>query len=177
MADRDVLPGVYVLLRHQCPAVLQRLTRFFCSVKPSNYAISLFDLELGGNWTYQGKVDIDVEVKQETKEITLNTHQLKVQSAQISTEQGKTEGAIKASNITYDEKNQRATFHFDQSIPQSHKAVISVKFSGIMNNDVSSRLRLIGLSVLMLTSALLDGWILPFQVQAHRPCRRLCPER
>ncbi|KAG9712971.1 hypothetical protein KCU73_g16677, partial [Aureobasidium melanogenum] len=116
MADRDVLPDV---------------------VKPSNYAISLFDLELGGSWTYQGKVDIDVEVKQETKEITLNTHQLKVQSAQISTEQGKTEGAIKASNITYDEKNQRATFHFDQPIPQSHKAVVSVKFSGIMNNDMA----------------------------------------
>ena len=108
-------------------------------VKPSNYAISLFDLELGGSWTYQGKVDIDVEVKQETNEITLNTHQLKVQSAQISSEQGKTEGAIKASNITYDEKNQRATFHFDQPIPQSHKAVVSVKFSGIMNNDASSR--------------------------------------
>ncbi|KAH0106221.1 hypothetical protein KCU60_g8161, partial [Aureobasidium melanogenum] len=53
MADRDVLPDV---------------------VKPSNYAISVFDLELGGSWTYQGKVDIDVEVKQETKEITLNTH-------------------------------------------------------------------------------------------------------
>ncbi|KAH0378900.1 hypothetical protein KCU92_g8484, partial [Aureobasidium melanogenum] len=116
MADRDVLPDV---------------------VKPSNYAISLFDLELGGSWTYQGKVDIDVEVKQETKEITLNTHQLKVQSAQISTEQGKTEGAIKASNITYDEKNQRATFHFDQPIPQSHKAVVLVKFSGIMNNDMA----------------------------------------
>ncbi|KAH0208297.1 hypothetical protein KCU86_g8223, partial [Aureobasidium melanogenum] len=65
MADRDVLPDV---------------------VKPSNYAISVFDLELGGSWTYQGKVDIDVEVKQETKEITLNTHQLKLQSAQISTE-------------------------------------------------------------------------------------------
>ncbi|KAG9712973.1 hypothetical protein KCU73_g16676, partial [Aureobasidium melanogenum] len=116
MADRDVLPDV---------------------VKPSNYAISLFDLELGGSWTYQGKVDIDVEVKQETNEITLNTHQLKVQSAQISAEQGKTEGAIKASNITYDEKNQRATFHFDQPVPQSHKAVVSVKFSGIMNNDMA----------------------------------------
>jgi aminopeptidase N len=109
----------------------------FHRVKPSNYAISLSDLELGGSWTYQGKVDIDVEVKQETKEVTLNTHQLKIQSAQVSSEQGKTEGAIKASNITYDEKNQRATFHFDQPIPQSHKAVVSVKFSGIMNNDVS----------------------------------------
>ena len=138
MADRDVLPDVYVYRATLCPAI-NKLTRLVHRVKPSNYAISLFDLELGGSWTYQGKVDIDVEVKQETNEITLNTHQLKVQSAQISSEQGKTEGAIKASNITYDEKNQRATFHFDQPIPQSHKAVVSVKFSGIMNNDASSR--------------------------------------
>lgn len=106
------------------------------SVKPSNYNLSIFDLELGGSWSYQGNVDIDVEVKKETKEITLNTHKLKIHSAEISTEQGKTEGSIKASNISYDEKNQRATFHFDQPIPQSHKAVVNVKFSGTMNNDV-----------------------------------------
>lgn len=136
MADRDVLPDVYVSIRLDRYHEGHLMIDSCCSVKPSNYAISLFDLELGGSWSYQGKVNIDVEVKKETKEITLNTHQLKVQDVHVSTEQGKTEGAIKASNITYDEKNQRATFHFDQSIPQSHKAVVSVSFSGIMNNDV-----------------------------------------
>lgn len=113
----------------------RRLIALLHSIKPINYNLSLFDLEFG-SWTYQGKVDIDVEIKKETKEVTLNTHQLKLHGAEISTTQGKTEGAIKATNITHDEKNQRATFHFDQPIPQSHKAVLSVSFSGIMNNDV-----------------------------------------
>ena len=106
------------------------------SIKPTNYNLSLFDLELGGSWTYQGKVDIDVEVKRETKDIVLNTHQLKIHGADISTAQGKTESFLKPSNISYDEKNQRATFHFDQPIPESKKAVLSVSFSGVMNNDV-----------------------------------------
>lgn len=106
------------------------------SIKPTNYNISLHDLELGGSWTYQGKVDIDVEVKRETKDIVLNTHRLKCFTAEISTEQGKTEGSLQASDISYDEKNQRATFHFDQTIPLSHKAVLSITFSGTMNNDV-----------------------------------------
>ncbi|GAB7354847.1 hypothetical protein MBLNU459_g5224t3 [Dothideomycetes sp. NU459] len=116
MADRDILPD---------------------AVKPSHYKLSLFDLELGGGWSYQGKVDIDVEVKEETKEITLNAHLLKIHGAEIATEQGKTEGSLKAAKTTFDEKNQRVTFHFDQVIPQSHKAVLSVSFSGIMNNDMA----------------------------------------
>ena len=99
--------------------------------------MSLHDLELGGQWTYQGKVNIDLEIKQDTKEITLNTHKLTVHGADVQTEQGKTEGSIKATKTTYDEKNQRATIHFDQSIPQSHKAVLSIAFQGTMNNDMA----------------------------------------
>ena len=107
------------------------------SIKASNYTLSVFDLELGGAWSYQGKVNIDAEIKSETKEIILNTHQLKIHGAELQTETGKTEGSIKSSKTTYDEKNQRATLHFDKSIPQSHKAVLSVSFSGTMNNDMA----------------------------------------
>lgn len=78
-----------------------------------------------------------MEVKEETKEIVLNTHQLKIHGASIQTEQGKTEGSLKASDVTFDEKNQRATFHFDQPVPQSHKALLSITFSGTMNADMA----------------------------------------
>jgi len=94
-------------------------------------------LELGGSWSYKGKLNIDLEIKAEVKEITLNTHQLKIQSAGIQTEHGKTEGSIAASNTTYDEKSQRATLHFDQTIPQSQKAVLSIDFQGTMNADMA----------------------------------------
>ncbi|PNS14472.1 hypothetical protein CAC42_3758 [Sphaceloma murrayae] len=114
--DRDVLPSI---------------------VKPTNYNLSLSDLELGGSWSYQGTVKIDAEIKTNTKEVTLNTYRLKIHSAEVHTEAGKTEGSIKTSNISYDEKNQRATLQFDQEIPQSHKAVISISFQGTMNNDMA----------------------------------------
>lgn len=99
--------------------------------------MSLYDLELGGSWSYQGTVKIDLEIKADTKEITLNTHQLKIHAAEIATEQGKTEGTIKTTNVSYDAQNQRATLAFDQQIPQSHKAVLAITFQGTVNNDMA----------------------------------------
>ena len=52
-------------------------------VKPVHYAISLFDLELGGAYSYQGTVKIDVHVKKLTTEIVLNAVQLKIHSAKL----------------------------------------------------------------------------------------------
>ena len=106
-------------------------------VKPINYAISLTDLAQGEPWTYQGKVDIEVEVKKSTKTITLNTHELKVHSAELVTDSGKHSSAVNASDISYDTKHQRCTFTFDQELAQSPKAVLSIAFEGVMNNHMA----------------------------------------
>ncbi|KAK3112457.1 hypothetical protein LTR53_011251, partial [Teratosphaeriaceae sp. CCFEE 6253] len=111
-SDRDILPS---------------------EVKPTNYAISLFDLKSGEPWTYQGTVAIDLEVKESTKFITLNTHQLKIHSAELLSEAGKTASSTKASDISYDAKNQRCTFVFDQTLSPSPKAVLHIAFEGTMN--------------------------------------------
>jgi aminopeptidase N len=107
------------------------------SVKPTNYAISLFDLQSSAPWTYQGTVAIDLKVKNSTKSITLNTHQLKLHSAEITSDSGKTASGIKASNISYDVKNQRCTISLDQEVPQSEKAVLTVAFEGTMNDSMA----------------------------------------
>lgn len=52
-------------------------------VKPVNYDISLYDLKLGGEFSYQGTVKIDLNVKDGTNEIVLNAHQLKVHGADL----------------------------------------------------------------------------------------------
>ncbi|GIZ46634.1 hypothetical protein CKM354_000975300 [Cercospora kikuchii] len=106
-------------------------------VKPINYAISLTDLAAGEPWTYQGKVDIEVEVKKSTSSITLNTHELKVHSAELVTDSGKHSSAVKATDISYDTKHQRCTFTFDQELAQSPKAVLSIAFEGVMNNHMA----------------------------------------
>jgi hypothetical protein len=54
LLDRDVLPG---------------------AIKPTNYDLSIYDLELGGGFSYQGTVNILAKVTQSTKEIILNSHQ------------------------------------------------------------------------------------------------------
>jgi aminopeptidase N len=115
-SDRDVLPD---------------------HVKPVNYAISLTDLTAGEPWTYQGKVDIDVQVKKASKSITLNTFELKIHSAEFVSDSGKPSSSIKASDISYDDKNQRCTFMFDQELAVSTKAVLSISFEGVMNNHMA----------------------------------------
>ena len=58
-------------------------------VKPINYDISLYDLELGGDYGYKGTVKIELDVKKSTQEIVLNAHELKIQKAEVSTEHTK----------------------------------------------------------------------------------------
>jgi aminopeptidase N len=96
--------------------------------------LSLFDLELGDNWSYQGNVKIALDVKKSVKEIVLNANQLIIHSAELSTEHTKTESAAKASSISYDKDAQRATLNFDVAFPTTSKAWLDIKFQGTMNN-------------------------------------------
>lgn len=53
-------------------------------VAPINYNIELWDLELGGAFSYQGSVTIDLNIRSPIKSIILNSHQLDIQSANIA---------------------------------------------------------------------------------------------
>ena len=105
-----------------------------CSVKPVNYNLSIHTLEFLGEWSYQGRVKIALEINKSAKEIVLNTNQLKIHSAELSTEHTKTETASKASNIEYDAPRQRATLSFDDEFPVTQKAVLDISFQGTINN-------------------------------------------
>ena len=63
-------------------------------MKPTNYAISLYDLELGGAFSYQGTVKIDIDIKRSTTEVVLNANQLKVSSAEVIVDHTKSEMAL-----------------------------------------------------------------------------------
>lgn len=76
-------------------------------------------------------------MKKSVKSITLNTHELKLHSASVAAESGKHASSIKASDISYDTKNQRCTISFDQDLPQSPKSVLSISFEGTMNNHMA----------------------------------------
>ncbi|KAL4870169.1 hypothetical protein BDV12DRAFT_62326 [Aspergillus spectabilis] len=111
--DRDILPS---------------------EVKPNHYGITLFDLQLGGLWSYKGIVKISAKVNGPTKEVVLNSKDIEVQHAEVLGTDG-TELA-KASEITYDQKSERVTLRFTEELPQSN-IVVSISFTGTMNNAMA----------------------------------------
>ncbi|KAG4436463.1 hypothetical protein IFR05_008048 [Cadophora sp. M221] len=114
--DRDILPD---------------------NIKPINYDLALYDIELGGDFSYQGEVGILAKIVKSSKEITLNTHLLKIHTVEVSLEHTKTQQTFKSSGITYDAPRQRATISFTEDLPTSEKALITIKFEGTINNDMA----------------------------------------
>lgn len=57
-------------------------------VKPTNYHVSLYDLQLGSTWGYKGTLKIDLKVTRSTKEIVLNSKEIQVQNAEVLGENG-----------------------------------------------------------------------------------------
>ncbi|KAI8231737.1 Aminopeptidase 2 [Colletotrichum sp. SAR 10_96] len=115
MADREVLPD---------------------SIKPSHYVLSLRDLNFK-DWTYKGTVTIDAEVVKPSKEIVLNALEIKLLDAKIAVGHTKSTQSWESKNFSCGEKQQRATITFDEEIPQAQKAVLTIEFEGIINNDMA----------------------------------------
>ncbi|KAH6656691.1 peptidase family M1 [Truncatella angustata] len=115
MADRDTLPT---------------------TVKPSHYALSISSLEFK-NWSFQGKVTIDAEIIESTKEIVLNAIELKLGSAKVTVSQSKASQTFETTNFSYDERKQRATLTFAEEIPASQSASLEIVFEGVINHDMA----------------------------------------
>lgn len=107
------------------------------NIKPINYDISLYDLEFAGDFIYQGTVSILSKVTKPSKEIVLNSHQLKIHMVEVVLESATTREAFKATGISYDAPRQRATISFAEDIPITEKATVTVQFQGIINTDMA----------------------------------------
>lgn len=114
--DRDILPD---------------------NIKPIHYDISIYDIELGGSFSYQGTVSIISQVVTSSREIVLNSHQLRIHSAEVHLPHIKTEQIVRASELSYDVPRQRLTLSFPQELPVIEKALIVLKFQGTINNDMA----------------------------------------
>lgn len=110
-SDRDILPD---------------------AIKPLNYDLSLYNLEFGGSWGYDGLVKIDAHVSP-TKEVVLNTKELKITSAHVLSN-GKKVASM--TGVSDDTTNERATITLDNELP-SGDAVIAIEFKGTMNSAMA----------------------------------------
>ncbi|PQE12886.1 hypothetical protein CJF30_00002794 [Rutstroemia sp. NJR-2017a BBW] len=114
--DRDILPD---------------------TIKPFHYALSIYDIELGGGFSYQGTVGIHSKITRATREITLNAHLLEVHEAEVTLDAGKTSQSIKSNATSYDSKAQRVTLSFPDELQTSENACLTIKFQGTINNDMA----------------------------------------
>ena len=107
------------------------------AVKPIHYDLSIHDLELGGSFTYQGTVSIQAKIVRSTNEIVLNSHQLKIHSAEVTVEQAKSQASFKSTGIEFDVSWRRVTISFPEPLPVSDKVLITLKFQGNINEDMA----------------------------------------
>ncbi|KAH8593339.1 peptidase family M1-domain-containing protein [Bisporella sp. PMI_857] len=103
------------------------------NIKPIHYDLSIYDIELGGNFGYSGTVSIRSNIVKTTKEVVVNTHQITIKSAEVRLGQS----LVKPSNITYDVPRQRATISFSEDLPESKNVLVVFDFTGTVNNSMA----------------------------------------
>jgi aminopeptidase N len=99
------------------------------TVVPSAYRIFITpDLESA---TFSGRVEIDVEITEATKVVKLNSIELDLGAATITT--GGT--AHRSIDLNLDETYEVATYTFDPALPAG-SAVVEIAFNGILNDQL-----------------------------------------
>ena len=101
-----------------------------CSVIPTHYVIFLRYLTRSENkFAYTGEATIELNIRSSTKDITLNTTELKISSAELITENDITQKAF----INYQTEIQRTVFSFGNEV-NGGKAKLLIQFVGNINN-------------------------------------------
>lgn len=77
------------------------------------------------------------ELVKPTKDITLNTLELKLTSAKLVTDAGKGNAELASTSFSDDTQKQRTTITFPEEIQPSAKATLTINFTGIINHDMA----------------------------------------
>ncbi|KAF1950718.1 hypothetical protein CC80DRAFT_496632 [Byssothecium circinans] len=102
------------------------------NVKPLHYSLTLEpDFE---KFTYEGSVTIDLDVVEDTTSITLNTIDLKVHTAKVTSGD---QDISSSPTLAHDEEAQTTKVSFDQTIPSGSKAALTMTFTGTLNDNMA----------------------------------------
>ena len=106
-------------------ATAQRLPS---SVVPQHYALTLTpDIQAAA---FTGVESIDVDIKEQTRSITLNSAEIEFQSVAIGAA-GRTQTAV----VSQEKDKEQATFTFAEPIPAG-RATLDIRYTGILNNKL-----------------------------------------
>jgi aminopeptidase N len=99
------------------------------TVVPSAYRIFITpDLE---KFTFSGRVEIDVEIKESVSDLTLNAVELELGAATVSADGT----SYRSLEHTLDDTYETATFVFDRELPVG-PAIVEIAFDGILNDQL-----------------------------------------
>jgi len=102
------------------------------SVRPRHYELELTP-DLAAR-TFEGKVEIEIEIKQKTNTILLNAVEIQVKEVTIKVGESRT---IKATNISLNEKDEICTLTFSESLEPGTEGVrLILVYSGILNDQM-----------------------------------------
>jgi len=102
------------------------------NVKPLHYDLTL-EPDFN-NFTFDGKVEIELDVNEASKSVTVNILDIKLGEVSIS-QDGKKIGAPTKTDL--DEEKQRATFTFGSDLKAGSKAVLSIEYKGELNDKLA----------------------------------------
>lgn len=101
------------------------------NVIPKHYDVTLEpDLE---KFIFKGTVLIDFDVQEDSKSISLHTHEIEIHSAEIKS--GK-DVVTSSSAISYDKSKQVSKIELQSSIPKG-KAQLEIKYTGQLNDQMA----------------------------------------
>ncbi|KAI8578103.1 hypothetical protein K450DRAFT_249048 [Umbelopsis ramanniana AG] len=109
-------------------------------VLPTNVRPVHYDLSLRPNLTsfhFDGRVIVKLDVNEDTKIITLNSHELKLTSAKLQSSALKTQSSQEATDISYDEQKHIVTLTFAESVPAKSETVLDILFEGTLNDQMA----------------------------------------
>ncbi|KAG1469429.1 hypothetical protein G6F56_003261 [Rhizopus delemar] len=107
-------------------------------VLPTNVKPTHYDLTLQPNlqtFEFHGQVKVNLNVAQDTNTIVLNTRDIKIKSAFLSSEEIESKQA--AIDIVYDEKKDLATMTFKDTVSAGSKAILDILFEGELNDQMA----------------------------------------
>ena len=96
-------------------------------IKPNNYILNLTpDFN---TMTFTGKVIIELSILEPTNQITMNSIELDLINASISTDSN----TLSSNEFKYNEEKEQVTINFENTINESN-AVLSIEFTGVLND-------------------------------------------
>jgi aminopeptidase N len=109
------------------------------TVKPLHYDLQVFNIDVNAN-TFEGIVTIDLEVNEDTDNITLHAADLTFKDVKVVYASTKTESQIAVKETEFNSKNETAVIHLNEVLKAapSAKAVLTINYSAEIKQNMNS---------------------------------------